>query len=83
MKRLAVVALVLAATAACAKSDNTQGTDTAAPAAAVQAPAPTAMDTTAKMDSAAKADSARKADSASKAAATKSSTKSGSKTKTR
>jgi hypothetical protein len=63
MKRLAVVAIVLAA-AACA-GDQTEGTDTAAPAAgAVEAPVAAPV-----LDSAARADSIAKADSAAKAAA--------------
>ena len=61
MKRLAVVALVLAA-AACA-GEQSEGTDTVAPAAgAVEAPVPAAA-----TDSAIKADSVAKADSAAKA----------------
>jgi hypothetical protein len=67
MKRLAVVAIALAA-AACAGGQN-DGTDTAAPAAgAVEAAAP-ATDSAIKADSAARADSIAKADSAAKAAA--------------
>ena len=67
MKRFAVVAIAFAV-AACA-GDQTDGTDTAAPAAgAVEAAAP-ASDSAIKADSAARADSIAKADSAAKAGA--------------
>ena len=60
MKRLAVVAIALAA-AACA-GDQTEAVDTAAPAAgAVEAPAAAATDSAIRADSIARADSAAKA----------------------
>ena len=71
MKRLALVAAVLAV-AACTTKKEEPATDTAAPA---MAPAPATTDTGMKMDTTMKTDSAMKHDSAMKADSAKKATK--------